>query len=655
MTRELIEGQTDVLKDGTEIGVREILATQTGKVTGGDLVEFFLGANKVKFEVGDYTSDSYVAGVRINEENLPDATIKIRATEPDSNTLEIQDIRYRLNAQATRGDVYVRPGQGLRQFLDKPEGMLNPHWDIRYEGLGKTGTSTIKFAARSSDSYDLIFENREGVHYNVPLMDNSRSRASTLGWSGAKYGDSLKDFVMTEGLVSLGTTGCMNGTTITTPSTMFFDRGKCIFNVDLSDYFLLTSNPMDDTAFSHVLSYDNIDTINRQLTFNDEGTGQKKLTYSLVSQTAGNTGLLGTADLVVAGFTFKVWVQNVSAGYWDNRTQLWSSGAKNFPLAIDQDSNGQPSSTSIKIVVNGGGLLELNPKQNWATANVFIRNGTDYASTSLWLGNQVSAVNDAHVDMNLTTLSKKFDSNGVLGSGQAESINMTVRGYTDTGRTIADVDVPYPVTFTDMVSEQALANTGGVVRTVLDMVSLNEVDKLQGLTTYGVFFDLDQSIRKRNEGDILTLEYPISERGPDAYVTTGKGTVIKENVSGRSSIVHALNVGITKLASQVADVKAQNLIVVGGPCVNEVASKLMGSPADCAKDFEAGKALVKLFENDGKVAMLVAGYEAVDTQRASKWVSSEGGAKVQALTAGASEVVLLTVSPEPTVQVAAKE
>lgn len=666
LTRELIEGQTDVLKDGTEVGVREILANEAGEISGGDLVEFFLGANKVRFEDTDYTDSNFVTLVKVNEENIEDASLRIRATEPDANSLELQDIRYRLRADATRGDVYVRPGQGVRQFLDEPEGMLNPDWDIRYEGLSKTGTSTLKLAARSSDSYDLIFENREGVHYNVPFMDNSRSRSAVISFDNPKYGDDDNDLVTSEGRINThATSGCLNSTD-GAHVTAKWNYTHCVFNVDLNDFFALTNTPMDDTAFTHVLSYESIDTVNTQLTFNDEGTGQRKLTYT-TSSGASNIGILGTAQLVVGGYTYTVYIQNVTHRKSTPDTSIFTASAKNFPLAVDMDADGSVTGKPIKLILNGGGILDLNPPQDWVTPGTlnsvglnfttWIRNGTDFAGTALHFGNQATGT-DKHVSLNLTTMSKEFDSNGILDSGLGESINISVRAYTSSGRNVADVDVPTPQTFSDTVSDEAVAqNSASITRTVLDMVSLNEVDKLQGLTTYGVFFDLDQSVRQRNEGDILSIEYPISQRGADVFVVTGKGTTVREGgaAGGKSQIIHPLSVGVTKLASQVADVSAQNLLVVGGPCVNAVASELMGSPDDCAKDFEAGKALVKLFENDGSVAMLVAGYEAVDTQRASKWVSVDGGAKLKDLASGTKEVVLLTVSPEPVVQVAKKK
>ena len=82
-------------------------------------------------------------------------------------------------------------------------------------------------------------------------------------------------------------------------------------------------------------------------------------------------------------------------------------------------------------------------------------------------------------------------------------------------------------------------------------------------------------------------------------------------------------VDATKLDSEVADVKAQNLVVVGGPCVNTAAAELLGNPSDCTEGFSPGKARVKLFEHaNGNVAMLVAGYSGADTRLAGKVVAN---------------------------------
>ena len=79
--------------------------------------------------------------------------------------------------------------------------------------------------------------------------------------------------------------------------------------------------------------------------------------------------------------------------------------------------------------------------------------------------------------------------------------------------------------------------------------------------------------------------------------------------------------------SEIASVSDKNLIVVGGSCINTVAAKILGSDSPlCADDFSAitkvsaGGYIIQTVAspyNSGKVAMLVAGYNAADTQNAA--------------------------------------
>ena len=103
------------------------------------------------------------------------------------------------------------------------------------------------------------------------------------------------------------------------------------------------------------------------------------------------------------------------------------------------------------------------------------------------------------------------------------------------------------------------------------------------------------------------------------YFTTG-ATTSSTTLSG--DLTPVTIVDATKLDSEVADASAQNLIVVGGPCVNSVAATLLGNPSDCTEGFTPGKARVKLFtQANGNMALLVAGYSGADTRLAGKVIA----------------------------------
>jgi len=158
-------------------------------------------------------------------------------------------------------------------------------------------------------------------------------------------------------------------------------------------------------------------------------------------------------------------------------------------------------------------------------------------------------------------------------------------------------------------------------------------------TTYGTYAQRSIPTNDPNE---ISIEYPRNQRIPQIFITgEGASLTTTSATSGTAVVVNRIEVGATKLASEVPDITAVNAILVGGPCANAAAAEIMGNPADCTAGFEAGKGLIKLFENDGNVAMLVAGYAAADTRAAAKVISNHGD---YALEGTAREVTTATMA-----------
>jgi len=160
---------------------------------------------------------------------------------------------------------------------------------------------------------------------------------------------------------------------------------------------------------------------------------------------------------------------------------------------------------------------------------------------------------------------------------------------------------------------------------ILKMHSLDEEDLEQGLSTYGVFLEQTDE-DDTSDAEDLTIEYPLSQRGADVFVTIGSTQTTRVGAStGGAVIVNPITVGSAKLASEVAGQEtSQNLLLVGGPCINTATATLMGSSTPlcgAASGLNEGEAVVKLFENGDNVAMLVAGWSAADTRRATRVVA----------------------------------
>jgi hypothetical protein len=105
--------------------------------------------------------------------------------------------------------------------------------------------------------------------------------------------------------------------------------------------------------------------------------------------------------------------------------------------------------------------------------------------------------------------------------------------------------------------------------------------------------------------------------------------------------------------TEVSSVSSKNLIVVGGSCINSAAATLVGG-AKCTTAFTdatgigAGQFLIQSFGDaysTGKIALLVAGYEATDTINAvtylrTKTVDTTAGKKYKGTSSTSAEIVV---------------
>ena len=109
----------------------------------------------------------------------------------------------------------------------------------------------------------------------------------------------------------------------------------------------------------------------------------------------------------------------------------------------------------------------------------------------------------------------------------------------------------------------------------------------------------------------------------DVRIVVGRSAAA-EDVIGAIDIMAALQqrvgtyrrLGRAMLDTEVEDLESSNTIVVGGPCINSVAARLMGYPTNCLEGFELGRGIIKIYEFDnGNYALLAAGTTALDTRR----------------------------------------
>jgi len=157
---------------------------------------------------------------------------------------------------------------------------------------------------------------------------------------------------------------------------------------------------------------------------------------------------------------------------------------------------------------------------------------------------------------------------------------------------------------------------------VYSLVTPDDEDNVQyGYNSLGAFI---KYTNPSSDPDELIIDYPEAQRLPQVYITSGASSSSGGVGAGSENVnINKIEVGAAKLDKDVssADLAANNVLSIGGSCVNAISAEIMGLEAGtcgAASGIPQNKALIKLFENGEKVSMVIAGWTAEDTQRASR-------------------------------------
>ncbi|MBI2627547.1 hypothetical protein HYW72_01305 [Candidatus Nomurabacteria bacterium] len=217
---------------------------------------------------------------------------------------------------------------------------------------------------------------------------------------------------------------------------------------------------------------------------------------------------------------------------------------------------------------------------------------------------------------------------GTTGSDQSDIVFVTFRmpdesrdgSSRDSIETLKPTVMRWNITAASAKVQMAQDTTTETNRLNLRTPS-GETNIAYGYDSYGTKYTYETPT---NDPATIMLEVPHKQRVPLVYITA-KGASFGEvgATTTEAVTVQRIEVGAAKLASEVSNVMAQNTILVGGPCANAAAATVLGNPTDCTAGFEPGVGRIELFEHsNGNVAMLVAGYGAVDTRNAAAVVAN---------------------------------
>ncbi|MBU1202372.1 MAG: hypothetical protein KJ583_06645 [Nanoarchaeota archaeon] len=171
----------------------------------------------------------------------------------------------------------------------------------------------------------------------------------------------------------------------------------------------------------------------------------------------------------------------------------------------------------------------------------------------------------------------------------------------------------------------------------------NNGDYFYGVSNYGTYYK-----QEADDNTKLELWFPSEDVDYNVYfAASGAVTSTTGTTAGTAYNVNPIAVGIAVLDINAPALGSTPMIIVGGPCANTVAAEVMGMPTPCGKDFESGKAVIKWY--DAKSALLVAGYEAIETQGASRVLADYmdyglSGTEVEVVVPTLSDIIVKKVA-----------
>jgi len=350
-------------------------------------------------------------------------------------------------------------------------------------------------------------------------------------------------------------------------------------NVQNKDYVILSnargSNDADKSV-TNILRYRDYEDSTRTLEFEDLSNGNMLKVPVTVN---------GIGRIVVGGHTYMVNVSDVSA--------------KHPQLAIDHDADGSIEADVVKVTAFGGVIIDLAKNVNVSSQTVSSSDGTALTQY-IGAGNNLNGTSVGQgIQMSATVLAKNFDT-----SASNEELTWTIsrRQNNRVDLSLRESDYTGPL-------------TGNIVGPAgefhFDEPTRTDNNKEVGMTDWGILVTKKDN---SNNADELILDIPKEQRLAQVFVTLGTPQVVKP----KSEPVNPIGVGMAVLDSDALALGSTNMIVIGGPCANSVAAELLGNPANCAEGFKEGHAMIRTWDKNGKVAMLVAGYEAQDTLGASR-------------------------------------
>ncbi len=389
------------------------------------------------------------------------------------------------------------------------------------------------------------------------------------------------------------------------------------------------------------VEYDGDDSIKLSVPIKD-GTAKFNILYANAS--GEFTGIGKDSDELLATTNGTSIVFNATSGTDKWFVVSWNSSAdaESYLLSATVDENNNKNRTTIKNEVTGQTVCADKAADD--TCNIGSATLTVTSVYKAGSGKNVNFTGGSGV-----TFNKLYSKTGLKISLPYTGGNnvSTDEGYVNFSATNVNIaghnQDSFYLFFTEENKDDTLAagtkfnmtindNSDGDLQ-VSDIETLRSEHEIGDTDTFESYVQSDLatkvSIMKSGDQDTAEVEYHGSESYADVFLTA-VGAVVSSDGTTTSSGGTVKKLGSVAVSdAEVSSVSTKNLIVVGGSCVNSVASDLLGG-ALCGASFEettgagAGQFVIETFaRSGGKVATLVAGYNAADTTNAAKYLTTQ--------------------------------
>ncbi len=618
-----VDVNNDETVNGVNVGVLDAKAVHA-QLQDVDICQLNIGATEIRLKHND--------NLEVDGKEVQDARVDLRLGSAAGkwNGFSV-GFTPDDNVYLTKGQNFVDPALGL--------------WKIVMEGVN-TDRELISVTSSGSKDGALTFNNNEGKEVKVPLHfdtaftgPDATAFVDELVW--AKSTSKLV-LVHTDDRVTASSMSGLKGTEfylvtsgqtahmveISSVDTDNVTNGDGSFNFkDLTYGRTWETRPYKDAGFrassNFTRSASNCAT---QLT----NTSTNSFTVSLnqtaalcaivagdyitfnITPTATATSIFRVQSITTAGVAT---LDRATTNYIDGNTSVSELGTGGI-TTVDLGSLG---TFDIMVTENGADLDGDGTAELTAASVVLLDGDNDATSAETNYGVQVrlaslnpyrpnrTSVDDDSPVMAVNLTEQDIDDSQVAG----QNIYLLARYDQATDQQIE-------FQFSSLANGTAVNPTAAV--TTWPRVGYDKVDSDSDVqyssTAHGTLVEYDNDKTKW-----VKVWYPKEEVEVNAFVAPVNAVTSATGGQIETVQLEQINVGAARLDEEVTDVTKDNLIVVGGPCVNTVAAKLLGNPEPCTTGFKEGSAVVKLMANGDKVAMLVAGHSAADTRRATTVVS----------------------------------